>query len=242
MPSPRISFGQLRAAISRRPSETTGLPTANIDDVVLSSIPDEDIMLSFHGHGDHSLSSSTTTTERPATSTAPVTSRLSIDSTVVGQRRYDAALTPAIWELATKNANPTVDLLVCLERQQTIGFRYADVDLSSPVERDLRMEQLHSGAYSPTGIGVATGTGYDATADTFSTERLHSGRGGTAIVIHHGSKDARVPLENAKWLASTMKGTEVRVIEGEGHGLMACAGVMSSVLTEMGRELDELEE
>ena len=99
---------------------------------------------------------------------------------------YDARLAEAIWDVATTGANPAVDLLVCLERRQTIGFRYVDITRS--------------------------------------------------VVIHHGSKDGRVPVENVKWLGKTMRRCEVRILEGEGHGLMASAGVMSNVLMEMAQE------
>ena len=99
---------------------------------------------------------------------------------------YDARLTGAIWDAATTGTNPAVDLLVCLERRQPIGFRYVDITRS--------------------------------------------------VVIHHGSKDSRVPLDNVKWLGNVMRRCEVRVLEGEGHGLMASAGVMSSVLMEMAQE------
>lgn len=99
---------------------------------------------------------------------------------------YDARLTEAIWDAATTGANPAVDLLVCLERRQPIGFRYVDITRS--------------------------------------------------VVIHHGSKDSRVPVDNVKWLGSTMRRCEVRVLEGEGHGLMASAGVMGNVLMEMAQE------
>ena len=99
---------------------------------------------------------------------------------------YDARLTGAIWDAATTGTNPAVDLLVCLERRQPIGFRYVDITRS--------------------------------------------------VVIHHGSKDSRVPVENVKWLGNVMRRCEVRVLEGEGHGLMASAGVMSSVLMEMAQE------
>ncbi|GKT54423.1 hydrolase [Colletotrichum tofieldiae] len=105
------------------------------------------------------------------------------------QTIYDTRLTHAIWELATTGANPAVDLLVCLERRHTIGFRY--VDITRPV------------------------------------------------VIHHGSRDTRVPVDNVKWLGKTMKRCEVRVLEGEGHGLMASAGVMGSVLMEISKEWDD---
>ncbi|KAK1675892.1 hypothetical protein BDP55DRAFT_551691 [Colletotrichum godetiae] len=105
------------------------------------------------------------------------------------QTIYDTRLTHAIWELATTGANPAVDLLVCLERRHTIGFRY--VDITRPV------------------------------------------------VIHHGSRDTRVPVDNVKWLGKTMKRCEVRVLEGEGHGLMASAGVMGAVLMEISKEWDD---
>lgn len=105
------------------------------------------------------------------------------------QSTYDARLTHAIWELATTGANPAVDLLVCLERRHTIGFRYVDIN--------------------------------------------------RAVVIHHGSKDSRVPVENVKWLGKMMRRCEVRILEGEGHGLMASAGVMGGVLMEIAKEWED---
>ena len=105
------------------------------------------------------------------------------------QATYDIRLTSAIWSLATKKANPAVDLLVCLERRQTIGFRYVDITRS--------------------------------------------------VVIHHGSKDSRVPVENVKWLGKLMRRCEVRVLDGEGHGLMASAVVMGNVLVEMAQEWED---
>lgn len=105
------------------------------------------------------------------------------------QESYDTRLTHAIWELATTGANPAVDLLVCLERRHTIGFRY--VDITRPV------------------------------------------------VINHGSRDTRVPVENVKWLGQTMRRCEVRILEGEGHGLMASAAVMGTVLMEISKEWED---
>jgi pimeloyl-ACP methyl ester carboxylesterase len=102
---------------------------------------------------------------------------------------HDSRLTLSIWAHATTNANPAVDLLVCLERQRDIGFMYKDITRS--------------------------------------------------VVIHHGSKDTRVPVENVKWLGRAMRKCEVRVLEGEGHGLMASAAVMGSVLEEMSKEWHE---
>ncbi|KAI0202410.1 alpha/beta-hydrolase [Astrocystis sublimbata] len=105
------------------------------------------------------------------------------------QMAYDLRLTHAIWDLATTGANPAVDLLVCLERTQTVGFRY--VDITRPV------------------------------------------------VIHHGSRDTRVPVDNVRWLGKAMRRCEVRVLEGEGHGLMASASVMGGVLMEIGKEWED---
>ncbi|KAI1819270.1 Alpha/Beta hydrolase protein [Xylaria intraflava] len=105
------------------------------------------------------------------------------------QTTYDLRLTHAIWDLATTGANPAVDLLVCLERRHTIGFRY--VDITRPV------------------------------------------------VIHHGSRDTRVPVDNVRWLGKAMRRCEVRVLEGEGHGLMASASVMGTVLMEISKEWED---
>jgi pimeloyl-ACP methyl ester carboxylesterase len=105
------------------------------------------------------------------------------------QSDYDNRLTHKIWELATTNANPAVDLLVCLERRQTIGFRYVDITRN--------------------------------------------------VVIHHGSRDTRVPVDNVRWLGKGMRRCEVRVLEGEGHGLMASATVMGNVLMEIAKEWED---
>ncbi|KAA8898356.1 hypothetical protein FN846DRAFT_962481 [Sphaerosporella brunnea] len=102
------------------------------------------------------------------------------------QSSYDERLTTAIWTLSTRNANPAVDLLVCLERNRPVGFRYVDITRE--------------------------------------------------VVIHHGAKDARVPVDNVRWLGKTMRRCEVRVLPTEGHGLMASAVVMGGVLDEIATE------
>ena len=120
------------------------------------------------------ISSSSSPTTDPAPQTTP---------------NYTHRLTTAIWDAATTNANSAIDLIVCLERRQPIGFRYVDIT--------------------------------------------------RAVVIHHGSKDTRVPVENVKWMGAAMRRCEVRVLESEGHGLMASAGVMGGVLMEMSREWED---
>jgi pimeloyl-ACP methyl ester carboxylesterase len=59
------------------------------------------------------------------------------------------------------------------------------------------------------------------------------------VVIHHGSKDSRVPVDNVRWLGKLMRKCEVRILEGEQHGLMASAQVMGNVLTEMASDWDD---
>ncbi|CAE7200772.1 MhpC [Pyrenophora teres f. teres] len=59
------------------------------------------------------------------------------------------------------------------------------------------------------------------------------------VVIHHGSKDSRVPVDNVRWLGKLMRKCEVRILEGEQHGLMASAQVMGNVLTEMAGDWED---
>lgn len=59
------------------------------------------------------------------------------------------------------------------------------------------------------------------------------------VVIHHGSKDSRVPADNVRWLGRLMRKCEVRILEGEQHGLMASAQVMGNVLTEMASDWED---
>jgi pimeloyl-ACP methyl ester carboxylesterase len=59
------------------------------------------------------------------------------------------------------------------------------------------------------------------------------------VIIHHGSKDSRVPVDNVRWLGKLMRKCEVRILEGEQHGLMASAQVMGNVLTEMATDWED---
>ena len=59
------------------------------------------------------------------------------------------------------------------------------------------------------------------------------------VTIHHGAHDSRVPVENVRWLGGRMKSCEVRVLDDEGHGLMANPIVMGDVLTQVAGEWGE---
>jgi pimeloyl-ACP methyl ester carboxylesterase len=75
------------------------------------------------------------------------------------------------------------------------------------------------------------------------------------VVITHGSEDKRVPVENIRWLGEQMNrhnalhwnlqdkdaranegGCEIRILPGEGHGLMANPSVMADVLSDIAGE------
>ena len=61
------------------------------------------------------------------------------------------------------------------------------------------------------------------------------------MVIRHGSKDDRVPLERVVWMTKAMNmarqnNAELKVVQGAQHGLMARADVMSDVLEEIAIE------
>jgi pimeloyl-ACP methyl ester carboxylesterase len=149
------------------------------------------------GFGSNSSTSDLTgTTFRPQSrgvkdDAASRISTINLDENLARARQfaYDTHLTQRIWDLAQRDANPAVDLLVCLERGKTIGFRYVDIT--------------------------------------------------RACVFHHGSRDTRVPVENVRWLARKMRRCEVRVLEGEGHSLMASAKIMAEVLTDVAREWED---
>ena len=125
----------------------------------------------------------------PAGDGAPQNTTMTLEEEKERQAEIDIWLTYKIWELATTNANPAVDLLVCLERIHEIGFQYTDIH--------------------------------------------------RAVIIHHGSRDNRVPVDNVRWLGKIMRRCEVRVLEDESHGLMASAPVMAGVLMEIAKEWED---
>lgn len=180
--SPRPSTSQKGF---QRPSFMTKRNQSDERQIKLPSTPRlEDIPVP----SDHSIAAAVLSVGSTNTTVLPHTPNRNTKSLADRQRRYDENLTPAVWDLATKGANPAVDLIVCLERHRSIGFRYADV---------LR-----------------------------------------EVVIYHGTKDTRVPLENVRSLAKAMQKAELKELEGEEHGLMANASVMAQVLTDLGRECE----
>ncbi|KAI9661489.1 MAG: hypothetical protein M1831_003011 [Alyxoria varia] len=218
--SPRPSFGGARlASVAAARNANARKASAAETSTKSESSPTLDNIITFPS--DHSMASDVlsaghyhtpgantpTKIGQGATTPRPTTPKQSgtAQSPAERQGRYDAMLTPLLWDLATRGANPAQDLIVCLERNRDIGFRYVDV-----------------------------------IAD----------RG---FVVHHGGRDARVPIENVRAMVSAgqsatagthstvgLRNAELRVLEGEGHGLMANAGVMAGVLGEMASEWETL--
>ena len=188
--SPKPSAQRRSLVLTRAKSSASQTSDASV-----AASPPKSDSVSCYQATNKALTSRGVLSQRPSTSGAqtstPHGSNDTRSKTTPQQHRaaYDAVLTPRIWALATTNANPAVDLIICLEKYAPIGFLYTDIT--------------------------------------------------RAVVIHHGSRDTRVPLDNVKWLANRMKRCELRVLEGEGHGLMASASVMAGILAEISGEWDE---
>ncbi|KAH8808210.1 hypothetical protein F5884DRAFT_821614 [Xylogone sp. PMI_703] len=182
LPKTQGKRGKRKSAASRDTPTLAGKATSGVDK--------ENRLIDYPGSGDQGpLERALKDPNDPNSEAAILAAAASSLAEKERQVTYDSRLTHAIWDLATTNANPAVDLLVCLERRHTIGFRYVDIN--------------------------------------------------RAVVIHHGTRDSRVPVENVKWLGKTMRRCEVRILEGEGHGLMASAVVMGGILMEIAREWED---
>jgi pimeloyl-ACP methyl ester carboxylesterase len=163
-----------------------------------------------HKHDESLFMSATATPTDPAFTYASTALNAAEHAERERQVIYTSRLTQRTWEYAIRDSNPATDLLVCLERHREVGFRYTDVT--------------------------------------------------AAVIITHGAEDKRVPVNNVRWLGDQMNhnmansasragavgsprdlydqeagggGCEVRVLEDEGHGLMASPTIMGNLLTEI---------
>ncbi|KAK4560578.1 hypothetical protein LTR86_005775 [Recurvomyces mirabilis] len=131
------------------------------------------------------------------------------------QVEYTSRLTLRTWERATRDSNPATDLLVCLERNREIGFKYTDVSRQVVIthgSEDKRVPLANVKWLSGQMNARAVSGGWNSFG---STEQIPQSR--------EGWYDAR----------SSRGGCELRVLEREEHGLMASAPIMSDVLTEI---------
>lgn len=132
------------------------------------------------------------------------------------QIEYTSRLTQRTWELAIRDSNPATDLLVCLERYRDVGFRYTDVGVET----------------------VVTHGSEDKRVPLANVKWLAEQMNRRALVGHGADLEAkeRVPPGTRNtWEGGVVGrgGCEVRVLQGEGHGLMASPFVMGECLTEI---------
>ncbi|KAK0925479.1 hypothetical protein LTR29_018036 [Friedmanniomyces endolithicus] len=129
---------------------------------------------------------------------------------------YTSRLTQRTWELATRDSNPAADLLVCLERNREIGFRYTDVTR--------RVVVTHGSEDRRVPVGNVRWLAGQMNA-----------RAAVAGWVADGQEGGQYRESREGWADHQGRGAfcEVRVLEGEGHGLMASAPIMSDVLTEI---------
>ncbi|KAK4902140.1 hypothetical protein LTR27_001042 [Elasticomyces elasticus] len=128
---------------------------------------------------------------------------------------YTSCLTQRTWELATRDSNPATDLLVCLERNREIGFRYTDVSRQVIVTHGSEDKRVPVGNVKWLADQMNTRALAGWTDDHYSNNGVPQSRDGWADYM------------------TSKGGCEVRVLNGEGHGLMASAPIMGDVLTEI---------
>nr|POE47499.1 hypothetical protein CFP56_00830 [Quercus suber] len=130
------------------------------------------------------------------------------------QLEYTSRLTQRTWDLATRDSNPATDLLVCLERNREIGFRYTDVTREVVI--------THGSDDKRVPIGNVKWV-----AEQMNIRAYMGGR--------DQADEPSLPRTRDDWddPRRTTGGCEVRVLPGEGHRLMASAPIMSGVLTEI---------
>lgn len=121
---------------------------------------------------------------------------------------YKSALTERTWELATRNSNPTIDLLVCLERNRDIGFRYVDIQRKIVITHgsDDKRVPVENVKWLADQINRRTPAMVEPGHEFFDED------------VYQKS------------------GCDVRILSGEEHGLMASPIVMADVLSEIARE------
>ena len=176
-------------------------------------------------------------------------------------REFTSRLTRMTWELATRDSNPATDLVICLERHRDVGFRYVDVPgrvqiVHGTEDRRVPVANVRWLAEQMNGVGAGAGLRRsDETKTTKSRRRRSSlscgtiggrrsdsssgvtGRGlGSSGGLRVGSRDKDKGWGAGKEDAWDRHRCEVRVLDGEGHGLMASPSIMGDVLTEIAGE------
>jgi hypothetical protein len=130
------------------------------------------------------------------------------------KEQYTTRLTARTWELAVRDSNPATDLLVCLERHRDVGFRYTDVNREVVITHGSEDKRVPV-----------------ANVKWLAAQMNRRATAGAENKLPGGS----VPQSREGWDVdpNASERCEVRVLEGEGHGLMASPLIMGDVLTEI---------
>ena len=132
------------------------------------------------------------------------------------QIEYTSALTQRTWEYAIRDSNPATDLLVCLERHREVGFRYTDVNRPVVITHGAEDKRVPLGNVR-------------WLAEQMNRSALGGPRDGRNGLQSVRSRDRRT----SDFEAVGGGGCEMRVLPGEGHGLMASPLIMGDILTEI---------
>ena len=136
------------------------------------------------------------------------------------QAEYTTRLTQRTWEYAIRDSNPATDLLVCLERNRDVGFRYTDV--SRPVVI------THGSEDKRVPVANVRWLGTQMNRNAISGPRVNGSLMPSITSVR--SRDTNASgFDNF----AGSGGCEVRVLPGEGHGLMASPLIMGDILTEI---------
>ncbi|KAI6795674.1 alpha/beta-hydrolase [Hortaea werneckii] len=130
------------------------------------------------------------------------------------QIEYTQRLTERTWELATRDSNPATDLLVCLERHREIGFCYTDVSREVVITHGSEDKRVPLGNIK------------------WLSEQMNA-RALAGIISKLDDRSVPPTRDTFAEDVYSRGGCDVRVLEGEGHGLMASAPIVSDVLTEI---------
>ena len=139
------------------------------------------------------------------------------------QAQYTVRLTQRTWEYAIRDSNPATDLLVCLERNRDVGFRYTDV--SRPIVI------THGAEDKRVPVANVRWLGSQMNRVAFSGSRVNGQLMPSVTSVR--SRDTTKSDPDFFGDGAGGGGCEIRVLPGEGHGLMASPLIMGDILTEI---------
>lgn len=139
------------------------------------------------------------------------------------EETYNSLLTQRIWDAAVRSSNPATDLIVCLESKAVVGFKYTDIlpDLVFIHGDEDKRVKLDNIRWIISRIDAA--------------RRNRKALNGEQVTMPGEKAGAHIKQSLLDFARSGEDGPcELRILTGQGHNLMANAGVMADVLAEIG--------